>query len=120
MDTENLPMRALLMNKVVNYSAVSLLVTSLFISTTASAMSYQGGLSTTVKSEKESVLVAKAEANESKKAPVLARNTAAKPAPATTAATAPKDHDKKTVSRCWQRLMTMVREVSHAHRTSNN
>lgn len=55
--------------------------------------------------------------------PVLVRNTSNKEsetAAKTDAPVAPandkKVQDKKTISRCWQRLMNMVREVNHAHR----
>lgn len=50
---------------------------------------------------------------------VLARNTNAKTASAgTTTTTKPlTPEEKKAVSRCWKRLMGMVREVNHAHRT---
>lgn len=50
---------------------------------------------------------------------VLARNTNPKAAPVgTTTATKPLTlEEKKAVSRCWKRLMGMVREVNHAHRT---
>ncbi|GAB3705314.1 hypothetical protein GCM10027592_37650 [Spirosoma flavus] len=47
--------------------------------------------------------------------PVLARNTTSK------AETATKDqqkHDKKTISRCWKRIITAIREVNHAHRNN--
>ncbi|MBD2751742.1 hypothetical protein [Spirosoma validum] len=113
-------MRILSMNKVTSYLAATLIATSLFVSMTASAMPCQGTLSTTAKSEKEPMLAAKTESSESKKAPVLVRNAVAKSALAAPTATVQKNQDKKTVGRCWQRLMTMVREVSHAHRTSNN
>lgn len=59
-------------------------------------------------------------------APILVRNVSAKPSETTAktekadAVAAPandkKVQDKKTVGRCWQRLMNMVREVNHAHR----
>lgn len=59
-------------------------------------------------------------------APILVRNTSAKSSGTTAkaekadAVAAPENdkkvRDKKTVGRCWQRLMNMVREVNHAHR----
>lgn len=59
------------------------------------------------------------ESRPSAKPVVLARNTNSKTASTgTTTATKPLTlEEKKAVSRCWKRLMGMVREVNHAHRT---
>ena len=51
---------------------------------------------------------------------VLARNVNSKNVSAATTATPVKSltaEDKKAVSRCWKRLMSMVREVNHTQRT---
>ncbi|WP_460940357.1 hypothetical protein [Spirosoma humi] len=51
------------------------------------------------------------------KTPVLVRNSSAKPesAVATAVAKEKKAEDKKTIGRCWKRLMNMAREIRHAH-----
>ncbi|MVM35110.1 hypothetical protein GO755_34105 [Spirosoma sp. HMF4905] len=101
-------MRTLLMKKAAGYLATASLVTCPFVSSITVAMPLQTAFTTTSTSSKESF---KPASN-----PVLVRNTTAKPEnPATTAPA--KVQDKKTIGRCWKRLMTMVREVSHAHHT---
>ena len=55
------------------------------------------------------------------KSPALARNTTPKPTePAKTETTKPQAQDKQTMSRCWKRLMNMVRELNHAHRANKS
>ncbi|WP_420146509.1 hypothetical protein [Spirosoma sp.] len=98
----------------------SLLCAGLFVSTIMVAMPMQGGLSTTSKTVKETAMSTKAESGAFSKNPVVARNTTAKPEVATIPPADQKDQDKKTIGRCWKRLMNMVREVSHAHRTKSN
>lgn len=95
------------MKKVAGYVATASLVACPFVTSVTVAMPSQVAFITTSTSSKEPL---KADSN-----PVLARNTTAKPeTPATTAPA--KEQDKKTIGRCWKRLMTMVREVSHAHK----
>ncbi|WP_461044507.1 hypothetical protein [Spirosoma harenae] len=49
---------------------------------------------------------------------VAAHNSTAKSdiSPSAASTKSSKEQDKKAIGRCWKRLMTMVREVSHAHR----
>lgn len=53
------------------------------------------------------------------KYPALANNTVKKPEEGITAsapkAKEKKTAEKKTISRCWKRLMNMAREIRHAH-----
>lgn len=49
--------------------------------------------------------------------PVFVRNTPTKIEPTTAPVTTQKTQDKKAISRCWQRLMHMIREVNHAQHT---
>ncbi|GAB4052047.1 hypothetical protein GCM10028810_52390 [Spirosoma litoris] len=94
------------MKKAAGYVATASLVACSFVTSVTVAMPSQVAFTTPSTTGKESV----------KETPVLARNTTAKPeTPATTTATV-KEQDKKTIGRCWKRLMTMVREVSHAHK----
>ncbi|UFH54964.1 hypothetical protein [Spirosoma sp. KNUC1025] len=105
------------LTKTMSYLAPSILTTSLFVSTTI-AMPTQGSLPAASKTDKITAVQIKTEANSSSKTSVLARNTTTKTeAVATTVAPAKKTQDKKTISRCWKRLMNMAREVSHAHRS---
>ncbi|MCX6214173.1 hypothetical protein [Spirosoma sp.] len=46
---------------------------------------------------------------------VLVRNAPAKADPVAPAAASKKTEEKKTISRCWKRLMNMAREIRHAH-----
>ncbi|WP_080236708.1 hypothetical protein [Spirosoma rigui] len=59
----------------------------------------------------------KSETDKPAKSTVLVRNTSAKTG--TTASTAAvkteAPAEKKTISRCWKRLMNMAREIRHAH-----
>ncbi|MBC3788517.1 hypothetical protein [Spirosoma utsteinense] len=59
----------------------------------------------------------KSETNKRAKSTVLVRNTSNKTG--TTASTAAvkteAPAEKKTISRCWKRLMGMAREIRHAH-----
>ncbi|WP_157816055.1 hypothetical protein [Spirosoma pollinicola] len=55
------------------------------------------------------------------KTTVLAKNSSAKTETVTTT-TAPKEkkiEEKKTISRCWSRLMNMAREIRHAHTSTS-
>ncbi|WP_461100478.1 hypothetical protein [Spirosoma koreense] len=95
------------------YLALSLVISCLSI-TTAPARPGQGKVqTTTAKPSAEVIQPARSSS------PVLARNTATKSdSPNTSSGTAvQKPEDKQTIGRCWKRLMTMVREVSHARRT---
>ncbi len=108
--------------KGVSYLACLLVSVGLFASSTALALSTQRTLLTTARTTKDPVLPIKTETNSPTKNSVLVRNTTAKtePGPKTTTTTAPaqKSEDKKTIGRCWQRLMNMVREANHVHRKS--
>ncbi|QMW01644.1 hypothetical protein [Spirosoma foliorum] len=100
-------MRTILMKKAAGYVATASLVACPFVASVTVAMPSQAAFTTTSIFSKEPV--------KTTNDPVLARNTTAKPeTPATTAPA--KEQDKKTIGRCWKRLMTMVREVSHAHK----
>ncbi|WP_460968578.1 hypothetical protein [Spirosoma migulaei] len=102
-------MRTLLMKKAAGYVATASLVVCPFVSSITIAMPLQTAFTTTLVSPVKSPTKSAGD-------PVLARNTTTKPeATATTAPT--KVDDKKTIGRCWKRLMTMVREVRHAHST---
>ena len=111
-------MRTSWTKKVTGYVAIASLVIGPFVSPVSHARPLQGVLTATPKSATESGVKAGAEPGKLTKNPVLARNTAVKPEPNSTAVPAKeqKTHDKKTIGRCWKRLMNMVREVNHAHR----
>ncbi|MVM40535.1 hypothetical protein GO730_27505 [Spirosoma sp. HMF3257] len=104
-------MRTLLMKKVAGYLATASLVACPFVSSVTAAMPSQ----TTFIAPATSTSPTKSEAKLTGD-PVLVRNTTAKSeAPATTSPA--KVQDKKTIGRCWKRLMNMAREVTHAHHT---
>ncbi|GAB3985709.1 hypothetical protein GCM10028807_01550 [Spirosoma daeguense] len=101
-------MRTRLMQKTTGYLALASLVTAtLMVSVTTSV---QAGDVTSVNTH--------VDGRKSVDSSVTTRNTAAK-TEATTAPKTPQQHDKKTIGRCWKRLMTMVREVSHAQRNAH-
>ena len=108
------------LNKTMSYLAPSILTTGLFVSTTMIAMPTQGGLPSTSKPVRETVMHTKAESGSLAKNTVLVRNTTPKTEPGVATAPAQKNQEKKTISRCWKRLMNMAREVSHAHRTKSS
>ncbi len=112
----NCLMRTLLMKKTAGYVATaSLIVCPLLSSITVAMPSQSGGIyNTTSTANPVSV--------KSAKNPVLARNTTAPANPTPTVATVkvPKKEDKKTISRCWKRLMNMAREVHQAHTKKSN
>ncbi|QIP12136.1 hypothetical protein G8759_05555 [Spirosoma aureum] len=116
-------MRTNLIRKVTGCVSITLVAASPFVTTFASSAPLQGGLIASAKTTTETAPSRdKAESEKMAKAPVLIRKAPAKTetTPTTAATTNPKEqktHDKKTISRCWKRLMTMVREVSHAHQT---
>ena len=112
-------MRILSISKTMSYLAPSLVTTGLFVSSTL-AMPLQGTLSTTSKPAKATVLQTKTETSGTTKNAVLVRNTTAKTEPAAKTAPARKSQDKQAVSRCWKRLMNMVREISHARRAKSS
>jgi hypothetical protein len=97
--------------------APALLTTGLFTITTtlSTAHPVQAVLMATAKPTVESTSVDGSVTTRS----VLVRNTTAKADPrtstTTTTSTASKNTDKKTIGRCWSRLMNMVREVREAH-----
>ena len=105
-----------------SYLAPSLLISGLFVSSITLAMPLQSAVLTASKPANETILNTKVETGTLKKNAVLARNTTAKsePAPTSTKTTATKNQDTKTVSRCWKRLMNMVREIRHAQSTKSN
>ncbi|SOD88767.1 hypothetical protein [Spirosoma fluviale] len=49
---------------------------------------------------------------------VLVRNVPNKAEPVAPATAPKKTEEKKTISRCWKRLMNMAREIRHAHTNS--
>jgi hypothetical protein len=102
-------MRTLLMKKAAGYVATVSLVVCPFVSSITIAMPLQTAFTTTLSSSAKS-------STKSLGDPVLARNSTPKSDSPTTAAPA-KVEDKKTIGRCWKRLMTMVREVRSAHPT---
>lgn len=104
-------MRTRLMKKTVGCVATVSLVVCPFVSSVTVAIPLQSGGAYHTTSTANSVSARSA------KNPVLARNTTAsvEPAPTTATTKGQKQEDKKTISRCWKRLMTMVREVHHAH-----
>jgi hypothetical protein len=114
-------MRTNLIRKVTGCVAITVLVTSPLVTSLASSAPSQGGLIASAKATTETAPFRdKAESEKMVKAPVLIRKAPAKTETAPTTTTTPKEqktHDKKTIDRCWKRLMTMVREVSHAHQT---
>lgn len=101
-------MRTLLMKKAAGYLATASLVACPFVSSVTTAMPSQTALTTTV----SSLLIS----NKLVGNPVLVRSATEKPEAPTTTSPA-KVQDKKTIGRCWKRLMNMAREVTHAHST---
>lgn len=111
-------MRTYLISNVAAYSAILTLSTLALLPAPAYPRPTQGGVvvSTDVGTR------TKSDAEKAVKAPVLARNTINKSEnapPTPTAETVQKTQDKKTISRCWKRLMNMARELNHAHKTKN-
>jgi hypothetical protein len=112
-------MRTNLIRNVNGYIAFVALVTCPFLAAPAHAISTQNA---SPAASKSIVLISRPGTDKTAKSTVLARNTPAKeetPAVETTAPKEPKTHDKKTISRCWNRLMNMVREANHAHKQNN-
>ena len=99
------------MKKAAGYVATASLIACPFVSSVAAPMPLQSAYPTTSTTNSESVKLAKNH--------VLVRNTTASTTPAPTAGTVkgPKQQDKKTIGRCWKRLMTMAREMRKAHHT---
>jgi hypothetical protein len=109
-------MRNMPINKAMGYLVPSLLTTGLFVSSATMAMPLQNTVPTASRSSQEVTVQSKTASGSLTKSPALARNTTAKPEPVVTAtSTTPKTQDKKTIGRCWKRLMNMVREINHAH-----
>lgn len=111
-------MRHLPTYKAMQYVAPSLIVSCLFVSplTMGTPSQVISAASTTPVSANQQYKKT-ANANVS---PVFVRNTPAKSEPSTAPVTAKKTHDKKAISRCWQRLMHMIREVNHVQRTKKD
>ena len=87
--------------------------------TAIAAQPEQSARGTMPKEVVEAPLSTTSDAVKLNKSVVLAKNTSAKAAstaPATTKTKSPEE--RKTIGRCWKRLMTMVREVNHAHRNT--
>ncbi|MBD2699065.1 hypothetical protein IC229_00335 [Spirosoma sp. BT702] len=98
-------MRTLLMKKATGYLATASLVTSSFFVCVAQPV--QAASATSVSMH--------VDGRKSADSPGLVRSTATK------TETVTKDqqkHDKKTISRCWKRIITAIREVNHAHRNT--
>lgn len=109
------------MKKAVESCAIALLIAGPLVVSAATVMPAQGGLNNSSKPTNEAVPSTR---SESAKSTVLVRNTTKAPERAT-AANAPEKpvattkepkHDKKTISRCWKRLMDMAREANMTHR----
>ena len=98
-------MRTILMKKAAGYLVTASLAACPFVVSASAALPSQAALITTSTSRAEPPKLANNL--------VMARNTTGKTefAPSTTTAKPQQTQDKKAISRCWQRLMTMVREV---------
>lgn len=111
-------MRTNLIRNVNGYIAFVLVVTCPFLAAPAHAISTQNA---SPAASKPAVLISRPGTDKIAKSPVLVRNTPTKEETPPVDATAPKEtktHDKKTISRCWKRLMDMVREANHTHKQS--
>ncbi|WP_052731269.1 hypothetical protein [Spirosoma radiotolerans] len=96
--------------------AIASLLTSPLISSEISAMPARDAFTIT-SSTKAPLIDTQARPVNLEKTPVLVKNTPVKPEPAgaTSAAKEKKVEDKKTIGRCWKRLMNMAREIRNAH-----
>lgn len=102
-------MSVFLKKTAIGYIATAVLCSSLLATLPASAQTNQPMLSSALSKETR-----KPTDN-----PVLARHATARPETTSgTTQTETKREDKKTIGRCWNRLMNMVREVSHAHKST--
>ncbi|WP_338873145.1 hypothetical protein WBJ53_29790 [Spirosoma sp. SC4-14] len=107
-------MRTNLISHVAAYVAIVSMLALPSFSASIYAMPMQG----TVIARSDADTHAKSDTENPTNSSALAKNTVSKPETATPAPTAGKDQktqDKKTIGRCWKRLMKMVREVNHAH-----
>ncbi|WP_461071280.1 hypothetical protein [Spirosoma horti] len=102
------------------FSIASLLICPL-ISSEVSAMPARDAFTTTSLLTKVPLIDTQTRPVNLDKTAVLVRNAPAKPEPAVTTAVAKdkKVEDKKTIGRCWKRLMNMAREIRHAHTSTN-
>lgn len=115
-------MKLTLMKRAVGSWTIAFLAASPLVIAIATVMPSQGALTNTPQPTNEAVVPTK---TGSVKTPVFVRNTTSAPerVTATQASEKPvitakekKKHDKKTISRCWKRLMDMAREANMAHR----
>lgn len=104
------------MKKATACMAITSLAASLFVSSVTLAMPTQGGLTASAKSASETDFRARADSDKLTRSSMSSRPAPEKPETAATGKSA-KTEDKKTISRCWKRLMNMVREVNHAHKS---
>ncbi|MFD2932726.1 hypothetical protein [Spirosoma flavum] len=110
-------MRTTLIKTATGCLAIVSLIACPFILSDTIAMSSRDAFSTTSTFVKDPTSHAQARPVTFEKNHILARNSSAKVESVSTA-TAPKvnkEAEKKTISRCWKRLMNMAREIRHAH-----
>lgn len=108
-------MKTTLTKTAAGYLTVLSLITSPFVSLQTDAMPSQNAFTSSSVRTAGPVIDTQARPVKPEKDAVLVRNTTSKTDPVTPATTAKKTEDKKTISRCWKRLMNMAREVRHAH-----
>ncbi len=114
-------MRTILIKTTTGYLAIAALVACPFVSSETSAMSSRDAFTITSTLAKGPTVRTQVHPLNVDKNPGVARISPVKTeAVATT--TAPKEkkiEEKKTISRCWKRLMNMAREIRYAHRKSS-
>jgi len=109
------------MNKVTAFVAIASLAACPFVSTVTCAMPLQGTPSSASKTPAESDFRDRPESDKLTRNTTLARNTTTKTEtiPGTGSVKEQKTDDKKTIGRCWKRLMNMAREINHAHQSKS-
>ncbi|GAB2528652.1 hypothetical protein [Spirosoma aerophilum] len=110
-------MRTNLIKYKTGYLAITVLMACSLTSLETSAMASRYAYTIESPSGKSTVIDTQARPVNAEKTAVLVRNSPTKPEPtaATTASKAKNVEEKKTISRCWKRLMNMAREIRHAH-----
>ena len=114
-------MRVDLIKTATGYVAIALLLTCSLVSSEIIAMPAWNASSSTLITAPAPVVHTQVRPASLEKVPVLAKNSPAKAEPAVTTAVVKekKADDKKTIGRCWKRLMNMAREIRHAHTSTS-
>ncbi len=114
-------MRTILFKTTTGYLAIASLIACPLLSSETMAMSSRNAFTTTTTFAKEPTVRTQVHPINVDKNPGVARTSSVKPESVATT-TDPKEKkiaEKKTISRCWSRLMNMAREIRHAHTSTS-